>query len=45
MAQMKEPAFVAKLEKGPVGLLTIFPSGPFKMGKSTGWTVYILVMT
>src|SRR5512137_1740663 len=29
MAEMKDPAFVAKLNKGPVGFLTIAPSGPF----------------
>jgi hypothetical protein len=46
MAQMKEPAFVAKLEKGPVGLLTILPSGPFNMGKQlTSWTAYIVVIS
>jgi hypothetical protein len=46
MAQMKEPAFTAKLEKGPVGYLTILPSGPFGMGKQmAGWTIHILVMS
>jgi hypothetical protein len=46
MAQMSEPAFVAKLEKGPVGLLTVLPSGPFNMGKQlTSWTIYIVVMS
>jgi len=46
MKDMKEPAFVAKLERGPVGFLTILPSGQFDMGKQMGlWTVYILVLT
>jgi hypothetical protein len=46
MKDMKDPAFVAKLEKGPVGLLTVLPSGQFDMGKQMGaWVVYILVLT
>ena len=45
MAEMKDPAFVAKLEKGPVGLLTVLPSGPFGMGRSMGlWTGYLVVV-
>jgi hypothetical protein len=28
MAEMKDPAFVAKLDKGPVALMTVLPSGP-----------------
>jgi high-affinity Fe2+/Pb2+ permease len=45
MAEMKDPAFVAKLEKGPVGLMTVLPSGPFHMGKSMGlWTGYLIVV-
>lgn len=45
MAEMKDPAFVEKLNKGPVGLLTVLPSGPFNMGRSLGlWTAYLVVM-
>jgi hypothetical protein len=45
MAEMKDPAFVEKLNKGPVGLLTIIPSGPFKMGRSLGlWTGYLVLI-
>jgi hypothetical protein len=45
MAEMKDPAFVEKLNKGPVGMLTVLPSGPFNMGKSLGlWTLYLVVM-
>ena len=45
MAEMKDPAFVEKLNKGPVGLLTVLPSGPFNMGRSLGlWTGYLVVM-
>ena len=28
MAETKDPAFVAKLDKGPVGVLTVVPKGP-----------------
>jgi hypothetical protein len=46
MKDMKDPAFVAKLEKGPVGLLTVFPNGQFDMGKQMGaWSVYIVVIS
>ena len=39
MAEMKDPAFVEKLNKGPVALLTVIPSGPFNMGRAMGlWT-------
>jgi hypothetical protein len=45
MAEMKDPAFVAKLNKGPVALLTVVPSGPFNMGRQLGlWTAYLAVM-
>ncbi len=36
MAEMKDPAFVEKLNKGPVALLTVIPSGPFNMGRRLG---------
>src|SRR5688500_4898578 len=32
-AAMKDPAFLEKLNKGPVLLMTVMPSGPFGMGK------------
>lgn len=45
MAAMKEPTFVAKLNKGPVGMMTIFPNGAFNMGKSLGsWLAYVVVI-
>jgi len=45
MAEMKDPAFVEKLNKGPVGLLTVMPSGPFHMGRSLGlWVAYLIVI-
>jgi hypothetical protein len=46
MAEMKDPAFVEKLNKGPVGLLTVLPSGPFNMGRSLGlWTGYLVLIS
>jgi hypothetical protein len=45
MAETKDPAFVEKLNKGPVGLLTILPSGPFNMARSLGlWVGYLTVV-
>jgi hypothetical protein len=44
--EMGEPATVAKFEKGPVGHLTIIPSGRMNMGKYLGtWFVYCLVVS
>ena len=45
MAEMKDPAFVAKLDKGPVGFVTVTPSGPFSMGRAMGlWIAYLVVI-
>ena len=45
MAETRDPAFVAKLDKGPVGMLTVAPSGPMKMGRSLAlWALYVLVI-
>jgi hypothetical protein len=45
MAGMKDPAFVAKMTKGPQVLMTVSPGGPASMGTSlTLWFVYILVV-
>src|ERR1700740_944548 len=43
--EMKSPEVVEKFKRGPVGLLTVFPSGPPAMGKFLGlWFVYCLVV-
>ena len=43
--EMKQPEVVEKFKRGPVGLLTLFPSGPPAMGKFLGqWFVYCLVV-
>ena len=43
---MKSPAVVEKYKQGPVGTMTIFPSGPPVMGKFLGlWFVYCLIIS
>jgi hypothetical protein len=45
MKEMKEPAFLEKLKRGPAGLLTVMPKGEFPMGKTLAvWTVYCLAI-
>ncbi len=45
MSEMKNPEVAAKLARGPVGLLTVTPSGPYNMGKAMGaWVAYLVVM-
>jgi hypothetical protein len=46
MDAMKDPVFVKKMEEGPVGFLSIMPSGGWNMGRSLGlWFVYCLVVS
>jgi hypothetical protein len=46
MAEMKSPEFTAKLEQGPVMILTVLPNRAMSMGKSLGlWFVYQFVVT
>ncbi|MEE9393213.1 MAG: hypothetical protein V3W41_11975 [Planctomycetota bacterium] len=33
---MKDPQFIARMEKGPAGMLLIRPTGPMNMGKTMG---------
>ena len=43
--EMKTPAIQEKYKQGPVGLLTMFPSGPPAMGKYMAlWFVYCLIV-
>jgi hypothetical protein len=45
MAQMRSPEFKAKLQKGPVLVMTVFPNGMFSMNRSlVQWFVYCLVV-
>ena len=42
---MKSPEVVERFKRGPVGLLTVFPSGPPAMGKFLGiWFAYSVVI-
>lgn len=46
MKEMKEPATQEKLKRGPVGVLTITPSGLPNMGKYLGqWFIYCIVIS
>ncbi len=43
--EMKSPAMQEKYKQGPVGMMTVFPSGPPAMPKFLGmWFVYCLVI-
>ncbi len=43
--ELKDPAFVEKMTKGPVGFMTILPSGPPAMGRNLArWFVYCVVV-
>jgi hypothetical protein len=44
--EMKSPEMVEKFKRGPVGLMTIIPSGPPTMGKYLGlWFVYCVLVS
>ena len=44
--EMNSPPVIEKMKRGPVGLLTVLPSGPPAMGKSLAqWFVYCLVIS
>jgi len=43
--EMKSPAFVEKVKKGPMVVFTVFPSGPVSMGRNLGlWFAYAVVV-
>src|SRR5258708_12567560 len=43
--EMKSPAMIEKYNQGPVGMMTVFPSGPPAMPKFlTMWFVYCLII-
>jgi len=43
--EMKSPATIEKFKQGPVGTLTVFPSGPPAMPKFLGmWIAYCLII-
>jgi len=42
----KDPAFIERLKRGPVGVITLMPSGPPKMGKSLGqWFAHAFLVS
>jgi hypothetical protein len=44
--ELKKPEVQAKFTRGPVGMLTVVPSGPPTMGKSLGfWFLFCLIMS
>src|SRR5438046_2969337 len=44
--EMKSAPVIEKLQRGPVGLLTVLPSGPPAMGKNLiQWFVYCIVIS
>jgi hypothetical protein len=44
--EMRTPAFVDKMNKGPVLVLTVLRNGPFSMGKNLAqWFVYLVVVS
>jgi len=44
--EMKSPPVIEKLKRGPVGLLTVLPSGPPAMGKNMVlWFLYCVVIS
>ncbi len=46
MAAMKDPAFQAKMNEGPVALITVAPNGPPAIGTSLIlWFIYSLVVS
>jgi hypothetical protein len=45
-SDMKNPAFIEKMKKGPVAFLTVAESGPPGMGKQlTQWFLYCIVVS
>ena len=45
MDEMKSPAFLEKVEKGPKVIMTVLPGGPMTMTRNlAAWFVYLLVI-
>jgi hypothetical protein len=45
MQDMKSPEFLAKMNEGPVMVVTVMPNGPWAMGKNLAqWFVYSIVV-
>ena len=45
MQDMKSPEFIAKINEGPVMVVTVLPNGPWTMGRNLAqWFVYAVVV-
>jgi hypothetical protein len=45
-AEMKDPAYLEKLNEGPVGFLNILPNGPFQMGPQlVQWFLFCILVS
>jgi len=45
MSELKKPEVIEKFKRGPIGVMTIMPSGPPSMGKSLGlWFLYTIAV-
>jgi hypothetical protein len=45
-AELKSPEYLAKVNEGPVMIMTVLPSGQINMGKALGlWFVYVLFVS
>jgi hypothetical protein len=45
-AEMKSPEFIERMNRGPVVLMTLFPTGPIQMGGTfVQWFVYLIVVS
>ena len=46
MKEMASPEMIEKLNRGPVGFMTVLPNGPMNMGKNlTQWFLYSLAVS
>jgi hypothetical protein len=44
--EMRSPEFMDKMRKGPVAIVTVIPSGPWRMGAQLAqWFLYTLVVS
>jgi hypothetical protein len=45
MQEMKSPEFMAKMNEGPVMIVTVIPNGPWAMGRNLAqWFIYCIVV-
>ncbi len=45
-AEARSPEFTARLQQGPVVMMSVLPSGPYQLGRNLAqWFVYLLVVS